>query len=117
MGALAMGQNLPAPPAATGELTPALARISEAALKALAALWTTETEARHLRRQIADIQQGSELSGVLFKERERNLQLRKRDVMLTEKVAAAKTEMNVLKEREAEFAMAQVESRSELLEY
>eukprot|EP00929_Paragymnodinium_shiwhaense_P107571 TRINITY_DN73746_c0_g1_i1.p2 TRINITY_DN73746_c0_g1~~TRINITY_DN73746_c0_g1_i1.p2 ORF type:complete len:166 (+),score=54.25 TRINITY_DN73746_c0_g1_i1:374-871(+) len=34
----------------------------------------------------------------------------------TERVASAKAEMNVLREREAEFAMAQVESKAEVLE-
>eukprot|EP00927_Polykrikos_kofoidii_P078371 TRINITY_DN75200_c0_g1_i1.p1 TRINITY_DN75200_c0_g1~~TRINITY_DN75200_c0_g1_i1.p1 ORF type:complete len:325 (+),score=58.31 TRINITY_DN75200_c0_g1_i1:93-977(+) len=116
--AVAAGGELPAPPFAgtDSSISPAAARISEAAIAAMAALWSAETEARHLRKQIQDIQSSSELGSMLFKERERNLKLRRRDVALSEKVAAARAEVHILREQDAEFAVSQMAARTEIME-
>eukprot|EP00928_Gymnodinium_smaydae_P053224 TRINITY_DN37267_c0_g1_i1.p1 TRINITY_DN37267_c0_g1~~TRINITY_DN37267_c0_g1_i1.p1 ORF type:complete len:352 (+),score=61.61 TRINITY_DN37267_c0_g1_i1:101-1156(+) len=113
---VAVGKTLPTPPSTASGLPGSVARVSEAALAALAALWMAETEARALRRQVADCMGGSELNKLILQERARNLELRKRDVSLTERIAAARAEVHVQREQGAELALARAEGRSEVCE-
>eukprot|EP00933_Yihiella_yeosuensis_P082405 TRINITY_DN9626_c0_g1_i1.p1 TRINITY_DN9626_c0_g1~~TRINITY_DN9626_c0_g1_i1.p1 ORF type:complete len:317 (-),score=83.94 TRINITY_DN9626_c0_g1_i1:63-1013(-) len=130
--AVAAGSSLPAPPPTPPDVAWAAARIAEAAMAALAALWTSEEEARKLRSQIQDLQHGVSLgfgyetsSGLRFpqglehalhEEKVEVQRLRAREADLSEKVAAARAESRRLRERDSEFAEAHVQSQAAILQ-
>lgn len=120
--AASSGQAMPAPPSTLSGVPRHMARVTEAALCTLAALLVAELESREKLAKAVSIAPDpaldldAHISAELFQERDRNLQLRKHDVAMSERLGTVRAECILLRARSAECASELVASSAEIAE-
>ncbi|CAL1172351.1 unnamed protein product [Cladocopium goreaui] len=130
VAAVARQQPWPLPPQLTElRLRPALLRLAEAAMNALAAVWSKDVECKRLAQQVDELQrmkgqpvasgplavhEQQELAKALLNEEQEVRRLREREHALSEQLAAARASCRKLKDRESNVVQLEVEQKAQL---
>eukprot|EP00434_Breviolum_minutum_P009934 symbB.v1.2.008756.t1/scaffold544.1/size189386/13 len=133
VASVARHQPWPLPPQLTPHVNPALLRLAEAAMNALAAVWGCDVECKRLAQQVDELQRSKghphgsapsgslalheqqELAKALLNEEQEVRRLREREQALSEQLAASRASCRKLKEREANVSQLEVEQKAQLV--